>query len=162
MHTRLITAEDTIPLRQALLRPGRPVEESIYAGDHDATSFHVGAFENDNPDGMAVGIATMLLADDPRCEAAPAFRLRGMAVAASHQKTGYGSAALQFAEAEAGRRGGVIVWCNAREIAVPFYRRNGYETVGDVFSLPNIGPHFFCRKRLADQSLSQKENGHRS
>lgn len=148
MHVRLITAEDTIPLRKALLRPDRPVEESIYVGDDETSSFHVGAFESDDPSALAIGVATMLQVDDPRCEAAPAHRLRGMAVAADRQRSGIGSATLQFAEAEAARRGSTIVWCNARTVAVPFYLRHDYETVGDEFELPNIGPHFFCRKRL--------------
>ena len=148
MHVRLITAEETIPLRQALLRPDRPRIESIYDGDHDPKSFHVGAFKSDASSAAIIGIATMLPTDDPRCQAAPAYRLRGMAVTKEHQRTGVGSATLHYAEIEAARRDAVVVWCNARTVAIPFYLQHGYESVGDQFELPNVGPHFFCRKSL--------------
>ena len=147
MNVRLITAAQTLPLRQVILRPGRPAIESVFEGDDVEGNFHVGAFSDTSED-LVVGIATMLKVDDPRCEASPAYRLRGMAVATDQQRTGIGSATLQFAEEEAARRDANVIWCNAREEAVPFYLRHGYETVGDIFTLPNIGPHFFCRKQL--------------
>lgn len=150
MFARLIKASETIPLRQAVLRKGMPTEASAFLGDDDATTFHVGA--SDITDGQPLAVATMMLQDDPRCDAESEsgvrYRLRGMAVAESRQRTGLGSTALVFAEQEAVQRGATIVWCNARVAALPFYLKHGYETVGELFDIPTVGPHFFCRKRL--------------
>lgn len=148
MIVRLISPEETIPLRSAILRPGLPVEVCHYDGDNDEHSFHIGTFLDNGETNVA--IATMLKIDEPRCPASPAYRLRGMAVAADQQRNGMGSAALKFAEDEVVRRGGVAIWCHARETAVPFYRSHGYEPVGGAYPIPNIGPHFFCYKRLSD------------
>ena len=38
--------------------------------------------------------------------------------------------------------GGSYLWCNARLIAVPFYERMGLTAVGDLFEMPEIGPHY--------------------
>lgn len=155
VFARLIQASETLPLRQAILREGLPKEQSIFAGDDEPTTFHVGTFEEAGSQPLA--IATMMLQDDPRCHSTEedgpvstgsCYRLRGMAVAKSHQRSGLGTVALVFAEKEAIKRGAKIVWCNAREPAVPFYLRNGYESVGELFTIPTVGPHFFCRKRL--------------
>jgi len=152
MFARLITASETIPLRMAILRQGLPMEEAVFVGDEEDTTFHVGAF--DEADGQPLAIATMMLQADARCDSGSGslsglrYRLRGMAVAESRQRTGLGSTALIFAEQEAAKRGATIVWCNAREPAVPFYLRHDYETVGDRFDIPTAGPHFFCRKTL--------------
>ena len=146
MIARLISAAETLPLRQALLRPNRSVAESVYPGDNDVSTFHVGVFDVDAT--LPAAIATLLLQDDPRCPAQPTWRLRGMAVDARRQRTGFGSAALQFAEKTARQREGAAIWCNARQPAVAFYQRHGYEPIGEIFTLPNIGPHFFCCKTL--------------
>jgi hypothetical protein len=44
--------------------------------------------------------------------------------------------------------GGRVMWCNARRAAVPFYRRHGFETVGDEFHIEGIGPHYVMRRTL--------------
>lgn len=157
MIARLIATEETFSLRSAILRPGRPIDDVYYEGDDDEHSFHVGTFLDDGE--TQVAIATMLRMDEPRCPASPAYRLRGMAVAADQQRRGMGSAAIKFAEDEVVRRGGVAVWCHAREIAVPFYLTHGYESVGDEYPIPNIGPHYFCFKRLFQKAIEVSPSG---
>lgn len=68
------------------------------------------------------------------------MQLRGMAVLASHQRHGIGRQLLLHAE-QIARSNERRLWCKAREIAVPFYERNGWMTTGDYFDIPNIGPH---------------------
>lgn len=151
MHARIITVEETTPLRSAILRTGRPIEQCHMANDNDPTTFHVGVFADiESVEAANVAIATMMRQDEERCPARPAYRLRGMAVAADHRRAGFGSEALKFAEEEAARRGGVAVWCDARVGAIPFYLSRGYVTVGDEYVIPDVGPHFFCRKLLQE------------
>jgi ribosomal protein S18 acetylase RimI-like enzyme len=37
--------------------------------------------------------------------------------------------------------GGGLLWCNARTPALHLYERAGFSPQGDVFELPEIGPH---------------------
>ncbi len=62
-----------------------------------------------------------------------------MATAEGHRGRGVGSAVLDAAVAYAGAHGAGLVWCNAREGAVPFYQRHGFVTYGSVF-LPSDHP----------------------
>ncbi len=170
MLVRLIPAEWTLPLRNAVLRPNLSEEECVFATDQDATSFHVGVFlardevcgnatilfsatdvqPTDQFSPQPLAIATMIPVSDPRCPLDPGWQLRGMAVAPTHRKRGLGSAALQFAESEVIRRGGKAVWCNAREIALRFYLHHQYQIQGERYTIPDVGPHFFCSKCLTD------------
>lgn len=68
-------------------------------------------------------------------------RLRGMATAPAHRGQGFGSALLRFGTGHARRQGHDLVWCNARELAVPFYARQGFLPQGPLFPLAGIGIH---------------------
>lgn len=141
---QLIEPAQTVGLRSRIMRPGRPREDSIYPGDADSTTFHIGAFDG----GALVGIVSFYLEPYPERPQAAAVRFRGMAVEPDLQSKGVGSQLLSWALEEVRRRGGTnIVWCNARTPAVEFYRRLGFTTVGDEFS-SEIGPHFRMVREL--------------
>ncbi len=54
---------------------------------------------------------------------------------------GFGAALVAACiEHAAAHRGGEL-WCNARMAAVGFYRRMGFEVVGDEFEIAGIGAH---------------------
>ena len=36
------------------------------------------------------------------------------------------------------------LWCNARVVAVNFYKKNGFEVIGNSFSLPQIESIISC------------------
>ena len=74
-------------------------------------------------------------------------KMRQVAVAASRQGQGVGSAMVQESEALARRLGFRRIVLHARETAVPFYLRAGYTIVGDRFEEVNI-PHFKMEKSL--------------
>jgi GNAT superfamily N-acetyltransferase len=131
-----------LPLRHAVLRPGRPVTDSAYAAD--ATAVHLAAYDGDR----VVGVATVFPEPDPDT-GEPGWRLRGMAVDPAVQGCGVG-AALLAAVLEAARAGGAqLVWCNARVAAIRFYERHGLVASGDVFDVPHAGPHRRMRTRLS-------------
>ena len=72
---REISAVEARPIRQRVLRPHQRAEELVYPGDDDASTFHLGAFVNDE----LVGILSMYRhaqppaeTDAPEGEAAPA------------------------------------------------------------------------------------------
>ncbi len=43
----------------------------------------------------------------------------------------------------------VLVWCNARVVAVPFYAKQGWEIVSEVFDIPTVGPHRAMLRRCS-------------
>ena len=134
-----ITAEETLGLRMAILRPGLPRETAVFPGDDAATSRHYGAYL----DGRLVGVATMHyvpLLDRPEFPAA--FQVRGMATVDEVRGQGAGSALLTACLEEAKRAGAHYVWCNARTPAAGFYSRHGFQIQGGIFELPNAGPHY--------------------
>ena len=45
-------------------------------------------------------------------------------------------------------RGGDLLWCNARVVALGFYERLGFVAEGPEFEIVPIGPHFVMTKNL--------------
>ena len=77
-------------------------------------------------------------------------QIRFMAVATDWQGKGIGEAVLRFTEG-LGRRNykGIIRYClHAREGAVDFYRKNGYEVVEKSYLLFNSIQHFLMKKNV--------------
>ncbi len=155
--TQFIKPEQTYPLRQTVLRPGRPAEESRFDDDFVQSTFHVGTFEN----GQLQVIATFIEQTPPKllCEALhlpttiASYRLRGMATDPTARKKGFGRMAVVFAEKHLAGKGIRILWFNARQVAYPFYTSLGYDFFGDEFEMPLIGPHKVMYKILKSDSL---------
>jgi ribosomal protein S18 acetylase RimI-like enzyme len=40
------------------------------------------------------------------------------------------------------------IWCNARLIAIDFYKSLGFKEIGPKFNISEIGPHYKMYKRL--------------
>jgi GNAT superfamily N-acetyltransferase len=136
---RRISAAETRPLRQAILRPHQRVEELVYPGDDSTVAAHFGAYLT----GELIGIASVYH-EPPHGEASEAaWRLRGMAVVPQLHRKGIGSLLLRACMDHARQRGGKMMWFNARTPAVPFYRAHGFQVRGEEFLLPEIGPHYF-------------------
>jgi predicted GNAT family N-acyltransferase len=132
---RQVSAEEVRSLRHRVLRPGQGFEETAYPGDDLPDTVHLGAFDDD---GRLVGIASLYR---ERRGEGPGWRLRGMATDAGVRGTGHGAALLSACMDHVARSGGGELWCNARMAAVGFYRRAGFEVVGEEFDVPHIGAH---------------------
>jgi hypothetical protein len=78
----------------------------------------------------------------------PARQLRGMAVVTEWQKAGVGRGLLLLLESELMLQSVHLLWCNARQPAVPFYERLGWRTISEQFEIPTAGPHFRMRRDL--------------
>jgi len=152
-----ITAEQTRPLRQTVLRPGYAPRYSVYPGDDDPQTLHLGAV---TPAGAVIAVASVYLEPLPndgrllpdagawRENESKAWRLRGMAVAEAYRGQGVGSALLYATFAAVRDRGGAVYWANARTSAVPFYTRHGLEPLTDEFDIPTVGRHFRMARRV--------------
>lgn len=139
---RLASLEEILGVRTDVLRPHfKNGELAHFDGDTEPSTRHFGFFQN------AKAVAALSFMDRVAPECVPqeqdAVQLRGMAVAANAQGQGIGArllnAALTHMALQRPELG--VVWCNARMSAYDFYFRNGWTACGDVFDVPDIGPH---------------------
>lgn len=143
-YVKQIPSQKTFPVRQPVLRPGKPLESCVFDGDDDEATIHFGLYEN----GELAGVASLFKVKNVAFAEENQYQLRGMAVLANHQKKGFGEKLLKAAEDYAMSRNAGLLWFNAREIAVGFYERAGYQKKGGPFTIADIGPHFVMYKNL--------------
>jgi predicted GNAT family N-acyltransferase len=138
VEIHFLSVHQALPLRAAVLRSGRPVQDAILPGDDAEQTIHLGAFA----DGQLVAVASLFHEPPPLESNSSAWRLRGMAVSPPAQGKGYGRALLQACFNHVAAQGGTVLWCNARATAKGFYLSCGFEVQGEEFEIPGIGPHF--------------------
>ncbi|MFC2026048.1 GNAT family N-acetyltransferase [Chloroflexota bacterium] len=136
--TRPITAQETYALRGTILRPNQPKKDLVFTGDTAGDTFHAGAFSDDK----LIGVASAFHENPPFDPTINGWRLRGMAVVEKLRGMGYGRALLRTCMKFITEQGGVVVWCNSRTYAIPFYISMGFAVHGDEFDIPTIGPHY--------------------
>ncbi|SFZ93773.1 Acetyltransferase (GNAT) domain-containing protein [Flaviramulus basaltis] len=71
-----------------------------------------------------------------------------MAILKEYQGKGIGNIILNYTEEFIKKKNTDIIWCNAREIAVDFYKKNNYQTIGKAFPIKDIGLHYVMYKTL--------------
>ncbi len=130
---------ETVTLRNRLLREplGLKFEPEELEAEND--SRHLACYQ----DGKLAACLVLIP------ESGGKIRMRQLAVEEHCQRKGIGTALVAYSESVA-----VGLDCNemvlhAREEAVPFYERLGYEKRGESFIAVTI-PHFFMRKCLLD------------
>lgn len=129
--------EETVALRDEILR--RPLglhftPETLGAESRD---FHLACYDN----GSLVGCLILSPTDGT------AIKMRQVAVADQVQGQGVGRAMVERSEEIARSHGFGEMVLHARETAVPFYERLGYERIGERFEEVSI-PHWKMRKLL--------------
>lgn len=144
MDVKQIDYKDTYPVRHKMLRPGRPIETCHFAGDDDDMTFHLGAFINEE----LASVASFYFSRHPEIEEEYQFQLRGMATLPEHQHKGLSRALLKAAFPIIQNNHVNLVWCNARVEASGFYEKVGFKKIGDMFEIPDVGPHYLMVKTL--------------
>ena len=137
-----LTPEETHPLRLAVLRSDTPTKDVEFAEDTWPGAVHLGV----RVDGELVATSTWV----PReFEGEPGVQLRGMATDQARQSTGLGGLLLEQGCVRMAAAGHAMVWARARDSAVDFYVRHGFEVVGDGFVDQTTRlPHHVVRRRL--------------
>jgi len=143
---RSITAAAARPVRQQVLRPQQRVEELVFDGDDHPDATHFGAYHR----GQLIGIATLVPLPMPGVDEPGVWQLRGMAVLPGAQGQGVGRQLVESALAHVRAKAAVRLWFNARTSALPFYRKLGFETVGEEFDVPTVGPHYVMTCTFGD------------
>ncbi|UMB60895.1 GNAT family N-acetyltransferase [Lutibacter sp. A80] len=137
-----ITAKETFEIRLEVLRRNIPLPYE-FKGDFDQDTFHLGAFK----EGKLIAVSSFMKAENNSFKGKQ-YQLRGMATLNNYQ--GFGAGKLLISKAEEILKSLHIncLWCNARVIALDFYKKQGFLTYGDKFEVPLIGDHFVMYKYL--------------
>lgn len=124
-------------MRHRILRPGKPAEQGVFAGDDDVDTIHLAA----TIDGDIIGVLSLYKRSSEDESSDDAFQLRGMAIDPVFRGKGFGTQLILAAVDEVQRRKGNRIWCNARIEVLRFYERHGFHPMGEEFDIPDIGPH---------------------
>jgi [ribosomal protein S5]-alanine N-acetyltransferase len=146
MIVKLITAKDTYPLRHLILWPHKH-NLSDCSIEIDDKGIHFGSFKNN--DVVSIGSFFSSNISDFDEMAHCQFRLRAMA-SNHHLKTkGGGKALLLFAQKYLkSTHKADLIWCDAREVAVGFYKKLGFSIFKGPYEIPVIGTHYLMYKKL--------------
>ncbi|GGD13446.1 GNAT family N-acetyltransferase [Flavobacterium orientale] len=139
-----ISSLETYSVRHPVLREGQSMDSCKFDGDDLTSTIHLGLYIN----AALVGVVSVFEKNHVFFDSKKQFQVRGMAVLKHHQKMGYGEELLFEAENHAVKYYGTLIWFNARENAVGFYEKKGYQICGDSFFIENIGKHFVMFKKL--------------
>ena len=121
-----LDAASTHPLRRAVLREGRADASVVFDGDDEPGTLHLGLQDSS---GALLGVSTWLWRPCPHEPGDRDRQLRGMAVDTTRQAGGLGAVLLAAGVERAVADGATTVWANARDTALGFYRRHGFEVL---------------------------------
>ena len=136
---------EVLDLRMKVLRKGTPSSDPSYSEDSDPSTTHLGV----RGTAGVIAVSSWIDRPFPLEPSHVAVQLKGMAVDESLQGSGIGRQIIDAGEEHARRRGATIVWARARDAAMDFYVKCGYEVVGDMFMDEATGlPHHIVMKKL--------------
>jgi len=135
---RAHTLGEIMDLRVRVLRKGTPTTHCSYPEDEYPDVVHLGITR----DHGAVATSTWFAKECPEVPGRSAMQLKGMAVDDALQGSGLGALLVETGLAHARQRGAEVVWARARDSALGFYERLGFDAVGDGFiDGPTAMPH---------------------
>ncbi len=129
--------DELVALRYEVLRKplGLFFTDEQLAAEKD--NYHFGAFDGD------ILVGTLQLVP----EAHGRMKMKQVAVDPERQGEGIGAIMVEAAEEFARDKGFIIMYCHARDTAVHFYEKLGYDRVGEMFEEVTI-PHWAMEKHL--------------
>lgn len=137
-HVVELRAEDTHDLRRRVLRVGTPTTEVRFAEDEAPGTVHLGL----ELEGRVVAVSTWIPRCHPDHPAVEGVQLRGMATEPTLQAQGLGAMLLEHGVERAAAAVAGLVWARARDAALDFYRRHGFEVFGRGYTdLTTLLPH---------------------
>jgi len=145
MPVKKVSVEVVLPLRQKILRPGKPIDQCLFDGDRAKESFHLAVEEN----GQIIAVASYLPQSCSFSSAQNQYRLRGMAVSPDHRGKGLGRELFAAGIDCLKERKCLFLWFNARASALDFYRKSDCRLLSGAFQIPDIGPHYAMGKSLS-------------
>jgi GNAT superfamily N-acetyltransferase len=124
-----LSTEETYGVRRLVLRADTPTKHVAFPEDDLPGVLHLGVRDGDR----IVATSTWVPRRHTAVPDSPAVQLRGMATMTTHQGRGIGARLIEVGCERARSNGAALVWANARDAALAFYRRNGFTVIGEGF-----------------------------
>ena len=147
MDVKKVTAKDIRPLRNLVLRPNLPIETTYYDLDDDIDTFHLASII----DNTIISIGTFYPENDIELQTKKGYRLRGMATHPTFRRKSAATKLMEESFVLLKEKKCDILWCNARLVAVEFYKSLGFKIIGEIFDIPSIGPHYKMYRSIINQ-----------
>ncbi len=144
VNIRKVDAKKVRPLRHSELRKGQDFSTTSYLEDYEVDTFHMACIVDEK----IVTCASFYPEKSIKIISDNAYRLRGMATASNFQRKGYATDLMSESFKELKNRNCDVVWCNARLVAVDFYKSAGFNIIGEIFDIEAIGPHYYMYKEI--------------
>lgn len=138
-------SEDLFPIRHTVLWQHRAIENCGIEPDYLDSTFHIGAIDES---GEIVGTSTFIQEQHAEFDNKNQYRLRAMATSPSIRGNGIGKAIIEFAITELAKRRVELLWCDARIKACGFYENLDFKIKGEIYEVPEIGPHKLMYKEI--------------
>jgi len=142
IEIKQISADETYPIRLEVLRKGIPLPHK-FKGDFDSDTFHLGVFLKTK----LVGVSSFMKVDNENFDGFQ-YQLRGMAALEESRGLGIGRKMMEEAFKILNEKQVGCLWCNARIVAVDFYKKMGLKIDGDLFDIELVGNHYVMYKYL--------------
>ena len=147
MDIKVVAAKNIRPLRNLVLRPNLPIETTYYDLDNDIETFHLASIM----DNTIISIGTFYPENDIELQTKNGYRLRGMATHPDYRRKSAATKLMKESFVLLKEKKCDILWCNARLVAVEFYKSLGFKITGKIFDIPSIGPHYKMYKSVINQ-----------
>ena len=147
MDIKVVAAKDIRPLRNLVLRPNLPIETTYYDLDNDIETFHLASIM----DNTIISIGTFYPENDIELQTKNGYRLRGMATDPKFRRKSAATKLMKKSFVLLKEKKCDILWCNARLVAIEFYKSLGFKITGKIFDIPSIGPHYKMYKSVINQ-----------
>jgi len=147
MDIKVVAAKDIRPLRNLVLRPNLPIETTYYDLDNDIETFHLASIM----DNTIISIGTFYPENDIELQTKNGYRLRGMATDPKFRRKSAATKLMKESFVLLKEKKCDVLWCNARLVAVEFYKSLGFKITGKIFDIPSIGPHYKMYKSVINQ-----------
>ena len=139
-----LTADETLPLRQHVLHPSKPIDDVKLTEDADGDHFGAFVTGQESPVAvlslffqripLAVPIDGDVEGNNPDTTCDNSVRLRKFACDPLYQGKGIGTHLLMYALSIVRSEKGVTqVWCDARVMTKGWYENRGLEAFGETF-----------------------------
>jgi len=138
MEIKLLNINEIKQLRHEVLWPHKPsIADCVIEPDEIETTFHMGVVENN----IVVGTSTFLIDINDKFDTNNQYRLRAMATSPTVRGKQIGRKIIEASIEKLKNMGVDLLWCDARLEATGFYEKLGLQMKGEIYDVPNIGPH---------------------
>jgi GNAT superfamily N-acetyltransferase len=145
MKIERISSIETRALRHEVLWPHRESIDACFIDiDDREDAIHLGAYHQH----QLVGVCSLFQMDTLKLIDKKQYRLRAMATHPSVRGLGAGRQLVEHALDIVEALDFDVLWCDAREVALGFYEKLGFERIDEWYDIPNIGPHQFMYFRF--------------